>query len=257
MKFSVITATKNSGKTISRCCHSLTSQTFQDWEHLVVDANSHDSTIHIVKELSPKSRVIYQEGFGIYAAFNIGIRAAKGDWVIFLNSDDYFVDSRVLEDIARLTHGLDESHALMYGAVRRWVVNFSGGYIGLLEQPEFYTKLLSKLYIMPPHPGTFYNRRLLGEELIFNQRFSIISDAILNKKISEQPNVEMRYTSRLISHMQGGGVSNQGYKSKKTIVSEISEHRASILTASFINLSMRYVYKLLSMRIILQFYGKV
>lgn len=88
---SIIIATYNSEKTLRRALDSVLNQSYQDWECIVVDGASKDNTIGIVKEYVKKDsrfRYISEPDHGIYDAFNKGWKMAKGEWVMYLGSDD-------------------------------------------------------------------------------------------------------------------------------------------------------------------------
>lgn len=88
---SIIIATYNSGKTLRCALDSVLHQSYQDWECIVVDGASKDNTIEIVKEFVSKDsrfRYISEPDQGIYDAFNKGWKMAKGEWVMYLGSDD-------------------------------------------------------------------------------------------------------------------------------------------------------------------------
>lgn len=90
-KVSIIIATYNSGRTVRAALESVHSQTFQNWECIVVDGASKDDTIEIVREYCNRDnrfRYISEKDHGIYDAFNKGWKMAKGDWVHYLGSDD-------------------------------------------------------------------------------------------------------------------------------------------------------------------------
>lgn len=92
---STIIATFNSGKTIRRALESVVNQRFQDWECIVVDGLSKDSTLQIVKEFMEKDnriRCISEKDRGIYDAFNKGWKMARGEWIHYLGSDDWLTE---------------------------------------------------------------------------------------------------------------------------------------------------------------------
>ena len=65
MQVSLITCTNNSEKTIQKCCQSVHSQTYHNIEHIIIDKNSQDKTISIIKQYKFKNIKIYnQKGFG-------------------------------------------------------------------------------------------------------------------------------------------------------------------------------------------------
>lgn len=85
---SIITITYNAESEIRPTLESLNRQTFRNFEHLVIDGASSDNTLSIVKEMCPDSIVISEPDKGLYDAMNKGLRAAKGEYVLFLNAGD-------------------------------------------------------------------------------------------------------------------------------------------------------------------------
>lgn len=88
---SIIIATYNSGKTIRCALDSVKSQSYQDWECVVVDGASKDDTMEIVREFAvndSRFRYVSEPDHGIYDAFNKGWKMAAGEWVHYLGSDD-------------------------------------------------------------------------------------------------------------------------------------------------------------------------
>ncbi len=102
----VITVCRNAAETIDATLQSVASQVGVDGliEHLVVDGASQDSTLAIVKRY-PAVRWISEPDGGISDAFNKGMRLATGDYLLYLNADDYLVDSTVLADVAGFIAG--------------------------------------------------------------------------------------------------------------------------------------------------------
>lgn len=86
MKLSIITVTYNSEKTLRDTIESVLSQTYTDYEYIIVDGASKDNTINIVKEYEPKfegrMRWISGPDKGIYDAMNKGIKMSTGDVLV-------------------------------------------------------------------------------------------------------------------------------------------------------------------------------
>ncbi len=93
IRFSIIIPTYNSEKTISRCLISILKQKFCNYEILIVDDESTDNTLNVVNEFLNKYkdriRVIKNKHSGISIIRNIGIYNSKGEYIIFVDSDDY------------------------------------------------------------------------------------------------------------------------------------------------------------------------
>lgn len=91
-KISIILPTYNRADTIIRAIRSVQAQTFQDWELVVIDDGSTDSTAQVLATLGePRMVVIHQPNGGMTVARNAGIVAARGEYLAFLDSDDEFL----------------------------------------------------------------------------------------------------------------------------------------------------------------------
>lgn len=100
--FSIITVSFNAESTIERTIESVDSQTFGDYEHLIVDGASKDNTLKILaRHASTKRSIISEPDKGIYDAMNKGICHTSGKYLIFLNSGDKFHTVDTLAIIAK------------------------------------------------------------------------------------------------------------------------------------------------------------
>lgn len=89
--FSIITPVYNNEKYVKSAVESVLQQEFKDFEYIIVDDGSTDSTPQIVDKIADENervRVIHQKNQWIYASFNNGIKAATGKYIYILNSDD-------------------------------------------------------------------------------------------------------------------------------------------------------------------------
>jgi len=85
---SVVIPTLNEGRNLQSCFDSLLNQTFKDFEVLIVDGGSHDSTVQIAERNGiPVMHVLKKRPHDVSAARNQGMRAAKGDVMVFLDAD--------------------------------------------------------------------------------------------------------------------------------------------------------------------------
>lgn len=93
----VITVTYNAAGEIGKTLDSLKEQTFKDFEHLIIDGSSTDATLSIVEKANlPQTKILSEPDKGLYDAMNKGLRAANGEYVIFLNAGDRFHDANTL-----------------------------------------------------------------------------------------------------------------------------------------------------------------
>ena len=92
-KISIVVVSLNTKSSFLKTINSIISQSYANKEIIVVDGNSTDGTIKIIKKMSKNfSKIIIDKDKGIYDAMNKGIALVKGEWTIFLNSGDVFKD---------------------------------------------------------------------------------------------------------------------------------------------------------------------
>ena len=117
MKISIVTINFNNVVGLKKTIESVASQTYREYEHIIVDGNStNDDSVRIIQEYdyqqrstanSPTIRWISDSDKGIYAAMNKGVRMAQGEYILMLNSGDALVDEHVLERIVPYLDGTD------------------------------------------------------------------------------------------------------------------------------------------------------
>ena len=101
-KFTIITVCYNAEEYIENTIKSVLRQSYRDIEYIIKDGQSVDGTMAIVRNLTDNdNRVIISQGKdrGIYDAMNIAVKAADGEYILFLNAGDIFADENVLKKI--------------------------------------------------------------------------------------------------------------------------------------------------------------
>lgn len=94
-EISVIIPTYNRVQYVTKAIDSVLVQTYTDYEIIVVDDGSTDNTKEVLEPYMGRIKYIYQENAGVSAARNAGIRAATGEWVAFLDSDDEWLPEKL------------------------------------------------------------------------------------------------------------------------------------------------------------------
>jgi glycosyltransferase len=206
MKISIVTAVLNRVDTIRHCIDSVQSQDFPNIEHIIVDGGSTDGTAQIAKEmLRPEDIWICERDNGIYDALNKGIKAATGDIVGFLHSDDFFACRSSLSRIA--TGFRDHDCAAAYGDLA-YVDKRFGERITRFWKAGKFSK--SKFYYgwMIPHPSLYVRRTVYLEKLGFRTDFSISADYESMIRYFVKNSLKAAYIPYVIVHMRSGGKSN-------------------------------------------------
>ena len=94
---SVITVSLNSADYLEQCIKSVLTQDCNDFEYVIIDGGSTDATVKIIQRY--QDRLAYwhsKPDRGLAHAFNLGVEHSKGQWLLFLNSDDYFAETAVV-----------------------------------------------------------------------------------------------------------------------------------------------------------------
>jgi glycosyltransferase involved in cell wall biosynthesis len=164
IKYSIITVCLNSAKTIERCLLSVNNQIYRNFEHIIIDGLSKDQTLQIVGKYPVK--LISEKDNGIYDAMNKGITLSKGEYVLFLNSDDELLPNFLL-NCDKVSHNADyiaSAINLINGDnIKTWIPNYS-----------FHRNFI---WSMPfPHAGLIVKRDIIIKLGGFSTRYKISSD---------------------------------------------------------------------------------
>jgi len=207
-RLSIVTVAYNSARTIEDAILSLHAQTFQDFEHIIIDGGSSDGTMEIVNRLKrPQDSAISEPDRGIYDAMNKGLGLATGEFVGFLNSDDFLAGPDALQS---LVSKLEETGAdCIWGDVVH--ITDEGRPVRYMSGAVFNPALFS-LGIMPPHPTFYARRQSIVQAGGFNAKYRIAGDFELMIKLYKQPGFRGIYAGALITVMRIGGVSTDGVK---------------------------------------------
>jgi glycosyltransferase involved in cell wall biosynthesis len=219
MKISIITACFNSEKTIQDTIESVLSQDYPNIEFIIVDGASTDNTLKIIKKYGDRiAKVISEKDRGIYDAMNKGIQVATGDIVGILNSDDFYVNNRVISKIVSefKTKNVDSifadlvyiTHELPHKVVRYYRSN------------DFRPSKFAYGW-MPAHPTFFVKRNIYEKYGLFNIKYKIASDFELLARFLAKEKISYSYIPETIIKMRVGGLSTKNFKSNWIINQEI------------------------------------
>jgi len=249
IKVSVITVCQNSEDTIERCVTSVMSQTYSNIEHVIVDGASSDGTLDVVRKLAtPNVVTVSEPDHGIYDAMNKGIKLATGDIVCFLNSDDFYLDKDVINDVVHqiTSKNLD---ALLTDIC---FVSKSGRVVRNYSAKDFIPSKLQRGW-MPPHPGMFVSRRKMFEAGLFDPSYKIAGDYEFCIKLFSLPELSWSYYSRCTVEMALGGVSTSGLKSQYVLNCEVYRAcRQHGIEISFLKLLLKYPQKVLEFFVLIR-----
>lgn len=210
MKISVITVVRNADATIADAILSVSSQTYDNVEHIVIDGASTDQTVSII-EANQKSiaQFISEPDNGIYDAMNKGILLATGEVIGFLNADDVYQDQTILEQVAQ-AHQDDTLDACYADLV--YVQTHDMDKVVRYWKSQDYTPGLSFDGWMPAHPTFYIKRRVYDQAGCFRSDLKFQSDLEFCARIFEKHKISSRYIEKLWVRMRLGGVTNNSFR---------------------------------------------
>jgi glycosyltransferase involved in cell wall biosynthesis len=219
MKISIITVCYNSAATIEKTILSVSRQTYKSIEYIIVDGNSKDNTLALIKKHEDKiSKWISEPDKGLYDAMNKGIAMASGDLIGILNSDDTFNSDMVVEHIAsfHLQNTIDAS-------IGNIVQHEENGKIIRLYSSKYWNPEKLRIGFMPPHPSIFFKRELFNKYGNYDMGFKIGADYELITRFFLKNNITWKYSGITTTAMLIGGLSSSGSSSYKLITQEIQK----------------------------------
>lgn len=219
MKISIITVCYNSAATIEKTMQSVATQTYSNIEYIIVDGNSKDATMEIIKKYEPQiTKWISEPDKGLYDAMNKGIAMATGDLVGILNSDDTFYNTTVLEELASF-----HNNGTIDASVGNIVQHNTEGKIIRKYSAKNWQPAKLKIGFMPPHPAIFFKRDLFNKYGNYQLDFTIGADYELITRFFLKNNISWKYSGITTTAMLVGGLSSSGYKSYQLISKEIGK----------------------------------
>ncbi len=243
MKITIITVCRNSYKTLEKTILSVANQTYKNIEYIIIDGKSNDNTLSIIIKNDDKiTSWISESDKGLYDAMNKGIKRATGDIIGILNSDDTFLDERVLENVANF-HKKNKIDASIGNIVQINNKNkIIRKYSSKLWKPE---KL--KIGFMPPHPSIFFKRELFEKLGYYKLNFISAADYELIIRYFLKNKINYKYSDITTTSMAIGGISSSGLSSYYMITKEICKAlEMNNIPFSSLKIKYRMVWKIWS-----------
>lgn len=206
-KLSIITINRNNAAGLRKTMESVFSQTYRDFEYIVVDGASTDESVKVIKGLKSE-RVNELKNFtwisepdtGIYNAMNKGVRMCCGEYTLMLNSGDYLVDEHVIE---RIMPELDGTDVVQGNNIeeREGVLYRDCGYCK--SEIDFFDVM--KGYFL--HQASFCRRDLFDRFGYFDENYRISGDTKFFMKCLGVGDATYKYVNVDVANYDMNGVS--------------------------------------------------
>ncbi|MFN9709796.1 MAG: glycosyltransferase family 2 protein [Bacteroidota bacterium] len=225
---SIITVCLNAEKHILKCIQSVQKYGGRYCEHIIIDGESNDQTVQIIKDNpSSISFWISEKDYGIYNAMNKGVKYAKGKWILFLGADDQ-LNNNFQEIIPQLL----DNHCVYYGDYISEGKKYGGKFSSYrLAKSNFCQQCV--LY-----PIEVFNKYL------FNEKYKISADHLLNIQCWTDKSFTFKYIPVSLTIFNSTGISNQ------LIDTELENDRSDIIKKYFGTIIfIRYLIKKQKLRL--------
>lgn len=253
MKISVITATWNSGKTIGDTLRSVFNQSFTDVEHIIKDGGSKDDTLEICKNFERKYytdgdkgrtiNILSDKDKGIYDAMNQGVKAATGDVIGILNSDDFYTSDDVLARVAEEFEKNPELEAV-YGDIH-FVKEENLKKCTRYFSSRYFHPWALRFGFMPAHPSFYVRREVYDKYGLYDLDFRTSSDFEMMVRLFVKEKIHARYINKDFVTMRAGGESTAGLAAKKKVNQDIAGSlRKHGIYSNQVFQSMRYIWRI-------------
>ncbi len=214
-KISVITINFNNFDGLLNTCESVQSQTIKSFEHIIIDGASTDESRQYLKLNRHKfSLVISEPDNGIYDAMNKGIKLSTGDYLIFLNSGDFFnsqCELEFLEDIIDKNNGYNN---YFFGVKR-------GTSYKLIPKDKTLSDIIW-IGDTAPHQGTVMARKVFEKIGLYKSCYKIAGDMEFFARSLDYGLKNDFYGNRIIVEMQPGGIGS--LDSLRALVEKVTIH---------------------------------
>jgi len=234
--FSIITVNLNNAKGLHKTIESVVKQTFTHYEYIIIDGNSTDGSVDIIKNY--ESKITYwvsEPDKGIYNAMNKGILKSKGEYIYFLNSGDYFLHNNVLNLVETKIKEY-QPDILISGVLK--VNEKSGEY--LIEIPKKVDKI-SLFKKMISHQSLFVKRKIFDEIGVFDLSYVIKADYEWLLRALSKNTYSIHYFNSVLTFYPLRGASDALYNKYST--KEIPKIRQKYYSKKAETFLRRYIFR--------------
>lgn len=202
MRYSIITVNYNNKGGLEKTIKSVISQTFRDFEYIIIDGGSTDGSVDIIRKYADEITYWVSElDKGIYNAMNKGVMKAQGDYLNFMNSGDCFHDVNVLSEVLKKSNGesiitgryADASTSSVYQVIAPSITLLT-----LLKEPF-------------NHQATFYKRELFGNRQ-YDESLHIQADWKFNMQSIIMDNCSVKIVDTIVADYDFNGISIKNSK---------------------------------------------
>lgn len=202
IKISIITPVFNNEKDIGYHIDAVSKQTYQNIEHIIVDGNSTDNTLHIIKKKANEIATIKfmsAPDNGVYDAMNKGINMATGEYLYFMGSDDVFYNEKTLSEVVPKFENTDLIYANVLFKHKQII------YAGEFDKNRIIDQSIC-------HQAAFFKHNLFEKVGRYNSNLKFAGDWDLFLRCFYHPQITIKYLDTVVCIYNEQGIS--GYQTE-------------------------------------------
>lgn len=199
---SIITINLNNAQGLQKTIESVVSQTFSSFEFIVIDGGSTDNSHSVIEAYSKYLTYwVSEPDRGIYHAMNKGIKVAKGNYCLFLNSGDWLVNHTVLADVFSENSKADIiAGDVYYYDNQRNIIQWHVASPDVMSAKTLFEGSL-------PHQSTFIRRALFETIGYYNESLRIASDWLFFVEALLEKGCSYKHYQGVVSYFNMDGIS--------------------------------------------------
>lgn len=232
MFFSLIIATYNSSKSITKCINSILNQEFDNFEVIIKDNNSEDQTVRIIKNLFQKKKfnkfnLIVSADNSVYEAWNIALKKSKGSYIMFLGSDDFLNKNALKEYYGYIR----KNKYPIYVYCRAQKINSKNILLNTIGD-QFNINLF-KTHMCIVHTGSIQHKKIFDLYGYFNTNYKIAGDYEFLLRFYKYENIH--FLNKILLKSSVGGLSEFSIKAQIEAMNAKMNHKTKKILFIYID----------------------
>ena len=240
MLVSIITICYNRASTISKSIESVLNQDYPNIEYIIIDGNSNDGTIEVIRSYSDKiSCYISEPDKGMYDAINKGLKLSNGDIIGLMHSDDEFYDNTVISQIVNEF----KNNSITNGIYGNGIYVSNNTYENIIRDRIGGNFSLNKVKNgwLPLHPTVYLKKSLIEKYGYYNLDFQIASDTEFLLRYLYKHQIQLTYINSYLVKMRMGGLSTNYKRAIEVLLEDYRIYKFHSLNAFVVVLRKKII----------------
>lgn len=211
----VVTVVFNGEEFLEETILSVINQTYDNVEYIIIDGGSTDGTLDIIKKYEHAIDYwVSEKDRGIYDAMNKGVELATGEWINFMNADDFFASKYIIQKVKDNLRNISPLCSIIYGALN--LVKDSGEILNIIETPSDVARNKLSYQMSVPHQSQFSKLSVIKLIGGFKIGYEISGDYEMTLRLLRDHDFYF-INNLIVASMRVGGISSNPASSMKVL----------------------------------------